>query len=383
MRLILHVDMDAFYAAIEQRDRPELRGRPVIVGGPTHRGVVSTASYEARRFGVHSAMPMARAVKLCPQGIVVPVRMDVYAGVSRQIMAVLHRFSPLVEPLSLDEAFLDATGTQRLYGEPLQLARRIKDEIRAVTQLTCSVGIAANKFLAKLASDLNKPDGVTLVPFGQEAEFIAPLPVKRLWGVGPKTDRALQKLGLRTIGQLAAADPDWLRRALGPHQAEHLQALAQARDDREVVPEREAKSVGAEETLGEDVRGKPGVLPVLRRQCDRVAERLRADKLQAGGVRVKVRFSQGFRLMTRETRLAAPCDDAHSLVQAALPLLDKLQLDQPIRLVGVAATHLIEPGEPLQQPLFGGSQDNRHSRLEHTLDDIRARFGDVIRRAKD
>lgn len=382
-RTIFHVDMDAFYAAIEQRDRPELRGRPVIVGGPGKRGVVSTASYEARPFGVHSAMPMSQAVRRCPQAIVVPVRMDRYVAVSRTIMAVLEGFSPLVEPLSLDEAFLDMTGTEALHGPPMHAARAIKDEVCKATELCSSVGAADNKFLAKLASDLEKPDAITIVPPGQGRAFIANLPLQRLWGVGPRTAQLLEAKGWRTIGDIANADAGLLARTVGESQARHLRGIASGQDERPVVPDREAKSIGSEETLPEDIAGKPQVLQVVRRHCDRVAERLRAAGRTARVVRVKVRYSQGFRLTTREAPLPEPCDDSRSLRKAATALIDRLDLDQPIRLVGMAAADLGVPNAPMQGDLFEHGNTERSSKLEHTLDSIRQRFGDVIRRAED
>jgi DNA polymerase IV len=382
-RTIFHVDMDAFYASIEQRDRPELRGRPVIVGGPTKRGVVSTASYEARLYGVHSAMPMAEAIRRCPQAVVVPVRMSHYVEVSRQLMEVMRRFSPLVEPLSLDEAFLDMTGTEELHGAVSITARAIKDQIAEATSLTCSVGVADNKFLAKIASDLDKPDAVTIVPHGEGKVFIDRLPIRRLWGVGPRTAERLQSLELATIGDVARADTLALTRLVGEAQAAHLQALARGEDDRPVVPDREAKSIGSEETLAEDIRGKAEVSVVLRRHCDRVAERLRAAGLTAGMVRVKVRYSQTFRLATREARLSEPCDDSRTLRKAAVALLDKLDVSKSIRLVGVAAAQLDGAQSPKQGDLFEHKTTEKHSRLEHTLDSIRERFGDIIKRADD
>ena len=382
-RTIFHVDMDAFYASVEQRDHPELRGRPVIVGGANRRGVVSTASYEARPFGVHSAMPMAEAIRRCPQAIVMPVRMPVYVSVSRQIMDVLHQFSPLVEPLSLDEAFLDMTGTEGLHGEVRVAARTIKARIFDVTSLSCSVGVGDNKFLAKLASDLEKPDAITIVPAAQGRRFIAPLPLGRLWGVGPRTAERLRTLGLSTIGEVAEVDTRMLVRLLGESHALHLQALARAQDDRAVVPDREAKSIGSEETLDQDIRGKQEVSAVLRRHCDRVARRLRAGGLTARSVRVKVRYSQGFRLVSREAQLPTACDDSRTLRETAFGLLGKLELNRSIRLVGVAATQLDDATAPVQGDLFAGGTTEKTSRLEHTLDSIRERFGDVIRRADD
>lgn len=376
-RVILHVDMDAFYAAIEQRDDPALRGKPVIVGGPNRRGVVSTASYEARPYGVHSAMPMARALRLCPDAVVVQPRMSAYVEASRKLMDVLESFTPLYEPLSLDEAFLDMTGSERLFGAPDQIARAIKTKISETTCLTASVGIATNKFLAKLASDLDKPDGITWVPFGGETAFIAPLPIRRLWGVGPRSAERLAALGLQTIGDIASSDPTWLEQQLGASAGAHLFALSRGWDDREVIAHGRRKSVGSEVTLADDVRGKKAVAAVLRRRCEDVARQLRRSDLVASGIRVKVRYSDDFKLATRQAQLDTACDDSKTLFAASRELLERLDLDHPIRLVGAAAFSL-KPSQGGQLDLFGAPQEE-HSQLEHTVDSIRERFGDVIR----
>ncbi|MFW5967991.1 MAG: DNA polymerase IV, partial [Persicimonas sp.] len=316
MRTIFHVDMDAFYASVEQRDDPDLRGKPVIVGGGKKRGVVAAASYEVREFGVHSAMPMSRALRRCPDAIVIRPRMDYYSSVSRQIMDVLHDYSPLVEPLSLDEAFLDMTGTERLFGPPRKAASAIKHDILEATDgLTCSIGIAANKFMAKLASDLDKPDGVTLIRPGTERETLAPMSVRKLWGVGPKTAKKLEAHGYETIADLAEAGADALRPVVGAHSAARLSRLARGEDDRPVEPDREQKSVGSETTLLEDIRGRHAVEHHLREQCDAVARALRRKDLRARSVRVKLRYSNGFRLRTRQGPLVTACDDAHTLFQ--------------------------------------------------------------------
>jgi len=382
-RLILHLDMDAFYASIEQRDHPELRGKPLIVGGRERRGVVCTASYEARPSGVRSAMPMSEALRRCPDAIVVPPRMDHYLEVSGQVMEVMRSFSPAVEPLSLDEAFLDMTGSERLFGTPREMADKLRGAIYARTTLgdrglTGSVGVAPNKFLAKLASDLDKPDGVTEVPFGDEQAFIAPLSLRKLWGVGPRAHARLQHLGLSTIGDLAAADEEALRRELGDRYAEHLLALARAKDDRPVEPDRERKSLGSETTLEEDVRGLDEVRPVLRRQCLRVAAQLRKKGFLAGGVRVKLRYSQTFSLATRQRALAVPADDSEALLEACVELLAKLDLEAPIRLIGAAAYDLRDDESPRQFDLFGAPERERRTHLESTVDAIRDRFGDKI-----
>jgi len=376
-RIVLHVDMDAFFAAVEQRDFPELRGKPVIVGGPMKRGVVTTCSYEARPFGVHSAMPMARAQKLCPQAIVVPGRMSVYAEISEQVMAILDDFSPAVEPLSIDEAFVDMTGSERIFGPPDRMARAIKAAVLDATQLTCSVGIARNKFLAKLASDLDKPDGITWVPFGRERAFIAPLPVRRLWGVGPVAGARLAALKLQTIGEVAAADPAWLDHELGAL-GRHIHMLANARDDRVVVPHPPRRSIGSERTLMDDVIGRDQVEQHVRRSCRRVARELRRKGLRARSVRVKVRYSETFQLATRDGPLDLCCDDSATLFAGARKLLDRLDLERPMRLVGAAAFDLVPSGQAEQGDLFLDDEAIRRTRLERTLDRIRERFGESI-----
>src|SRR5205814_6997283 len=287
-RTIAHVDMDAFYAAVEQRDRPELRGQPVIVGAePTGRGVVSAASYEARVYGVRSAMPISTAARLCPHGAFLPVDMDKYRRVSTEIMAILDAFSPLVEPISVDEAFVDLTGTASLFGPPPEAARAIKTRIRAETGLTASAGLAANKFIAKVASDLEKPDGLVVVPPGREAAFLAPLPIGRLWGVGRVMADALSGLGITTIGQLQAMPRAVLVRRFGPHGAD-LHDLAFGRDDRPVEPYTAPKSMGAEETFESDCRDRARLAAVLRGQAERVARELRTDGLAAARLTLKV-----------------------------------------------------------------------------------------------
>ncbi|MBI3637543.1 MAG: DNA polymerase IV, partial [Candidatus Rokubacteria bacterium] len=290
--------MDAFYASVEQRDRPELRGRPVIVGAdPKGRGVVSAASYEARAFGVRSAMPIGRAARLCPGGVFVPVDMERYRQVSMDIMAILREFSPLVEPVSVDEAFLDLTGTASLFGDAPAAARRIKDRIRAETALTASAGLATNKFVAKVASDLRKPDGLVIVPAGDEAEFLAALPVERLWGVGKVAARELAAMGITTIRELQRLPLTALERRFGSH-GRQLRELAFGRDDRPVEPASEAKSIGAETTFDVDSRDVDTLRRTLRGQAERVARELRAEGLSAACVTLKLRYAD-FRTITR------------------------------------------------------------------------------------
>ncbi|MCK9462983.1 MAG: DNA polymerase IV [Proteobacteria bacterium] len=374
-RTILHADMDAFFAAVEQRDRPELRGVPVIVGGPLRRGVVSTASYEARRYGVHSAMPMAEAVRRCRDAVVVPPDMARYAECSERIMEVFGRFSPLVEPLSLDEAFLDMTGTEGLFGGPGEAAERIRREVREATGgLTISVGVSCTKYVAKVASDRRKPDGLTVVPPGEVAAFLDPLPVSCLWGVGAKTLPRFEALGLATIGDVARAPRPLLEAelgALGPH----AWMLANGIDDREVVPDRDARSVGAETTLAEDVTGEAAVSGLLGPLADRVARRVRRTGLLAGGVRVKLK-TDAFRLHTRQARLRAPADTAEAFMAAARALLGELDLGERFRLVGMAAYDLRAEGDRGQLELFLDPRGERARRLERTVDAVCERFGD-------
>ncbi|MBS2026020.1 MAG: DNA polymerase IV, partial [Deltaproteobacteria bacterium] len=337
-RAILHVDMDAFYASVEQRDDPSLRGKPVAVGGPSRRGVVCAASYEARPFGVRSAMPMMRAMALCKDLIVVPPRFDKYAAVSAQVFDIFASFTPEIEGLSLDEAFLDVTHSQALFGPAAEQARKIKERIFAETQLTASVGVADVKFAAKIASDLKKPDALVVVPPGQVREFLAPLAAGKLWGVGPKTLELLHKLRLRTIGDVARAERKDLERALGSA-GPWLHDLANGLDAREVESDRVAKSVGAEETFEDDLTDEADLKPFLHEQALRVAARLRRGKLFAGTVSLKVKYSD-FQLASRQCALPRKTDDGALLYQTALTLLPALATGRPIRLTGLSASDL-------------------------------------------
>jgi DNA polymerase-4 len=280
-RTILHADLDAFYASVEQRDRPELRGKPVIVGSDGPRGVVATCSYEARKFGVHSALPGSIARRRCPQGIFVPPRMRVYVEIARQVRAIFESVTPLVEPLSLDEAFLDVTGSARLFGGGVSIAKKIRADVLAQTQLTISIGVASNKYCAKVASDLDKPDGLTIVPRGGEAEFLAPLPIRRLWGAGPKTQERLESLGLHTIGEVATCEEKRLRRVLGEEGTAHFKRLALGLDDRSVAPSQAPKSISHEQTFGHDLEGDDAAHAVLLALSESVGMRARAQGLQA------------------------------------------------------------------------------------------------------
>jgi len=369
-RTILHVDLDAFFAAVEQRDHPELRGKPVIVGGgPTDRGVVSAASYEARAFGVRSAMPLRTAAALCPDAVFLPVRGPVYAAVSRAIMAILSRVTPLVEPISIDEAFLDVSGSQLLLGSGETIAWRIKAAIRSETGLTASVGVATSKLVAKIASDLRKPDGLVVVPPGEEAAFLAPLPIERLWGVGPRTAAVLQEYGVRTIGDLAALPDAILERRLGRH-GPQLRQRALGIDPQPVVPRRPPKSIGHEHTFDVDTADPEVIETTLLALAEGVAARLRAAGLRAGTVAVKIRDRQ-FRTVARQTRLADPTDLAEPIWRAALGLVRPEVRGVRVRLLGISAGHL---EAATQLGLFDAGLERRR-RLEGAADELRRRFG--------
>jgi DNA polymerase IV len=371
MRTILHVDMDAFYASVEQRDRPELRGRPVIVGGHLRRGVVLAASYEVRPFGVRSAIPMARAVTLAPSAVVVPPRFAAYAEASEQVFSILERYSPLIEPLSLDEAFVDVTASQSLFGAPADIARRVRAEIASEVGLPASAGIAGCKFVAKIASDLAKPDGQREVRTEDTRSFLAGLPVSRLWGVGPKLEARLQALGLRQVGDLAARDEAWLSARLGDT-GTHLAALARGEDERPVVPDRSSKSIGAEDTFEEDVADPALLEPRLHAQALRVARRLRKAGLRTRVVQLKLKLDD-FTVQTRRCTLERPTDDGQELYRHALELLRRAPPPRAVRLTGVSAQELDGGGEA-QLALFGEAP-RRSEALNRALDAIAVRFG--------
>jgi DNA polymerase-4 len=378
---ILHVDMDAFYASVEQRDRPELRGQPVIVGGLAGRGVVSAASYEARTFGVHSAMPMATARRLCPCGIFLPVRMKHYAQVAWQIREILFSFTPLVEPLSLDEAFLDVRGCQGLFGSAPDIARRIKDRIKAETDLIASAGVAPNKFLAKLASDHGKPNGLVVLTPPQVPAFLAPLPLGRLWGIGAKGEKRLHALGLHTVGQLAALPEKILVDHFG-EVGRLLWSLAHGRDDRRVVPDREAKSISTETTFADDLADRQALRIWLLGLVDHLAGRLRQVGVRARTLELKIRSSD-FRTRTRSQTLAQATNLTDVLWQAAAALFERSLSREllPVRLLGVGATKLTR-ATAVQGDLFDGAGRERQSALDQAIDAIRGQFGtDAIQRA--
>ena len=375
--------MDAFYAAIEQLDDPRLRGRPLLVGSDSARGVVLTASYEARSSGAGSAMPMLRARRLCPEALVVPPRFERYQQVSELIMATLADFSPLVEPLSLDEAFLDMTGSTRLFGDPKSIGTRIKSAMRERTGgLTASVGISGTRYVAKVASGFRKPDGLTIVPPDAMRDWLAPLPVSSLWGAGPKTTERLRALGFETIGQVAATDPAQLERSLGAL-GKRFFSLANGVDPREVVGSRRAHSVGSERTLNVDVVRRADIEAHLRLAADTVAQRLRRSQRRARGVRVKLKTTD-FRLLTRQCLLTEPTDVAAVLFARAAALLGDFDDAGPFRLVGLAVYDIDLADAKVPQLDLLPAAGNRARRLETAIDALIGRFGSgVVQRAGD
>ncbi len=382
-RTILHLDLDAFYASVEQLDDPGLRGRPVVVGGLGRRGVVCAASYEARPSGVRSAMPMARARRLCPDAVFLSPRFDRYGELSDRVFGIYRRYTPLVEPLSLDEAFLDVTESRALHGTGRDIAVAVKRAVRSETGLTVSAGVAEVKMAAKIASDLGKPDGLVLVPEGRVAEFLAPLPVGRLWGVGKVTEAALRELGIATIGDLAGTPEAVLASRFGSHGRE-LRALALGDDRREVVPDEEAKSIGAEETFEEDLRGAEALLPRLLEQCGRVARRLRGAGARGRTVTLKLKYAD-FTLVTRRCTLPAPTDDGAVIYAAVKEDLSRADLGRPVRLTGVSVSGFAAEEAGGQLGLFDAPpepRDPRRDRLHAALDALTDRFGeDAVRPA--
>ena len=374
-RAIIHVDMDAFYASVEVLDDPALAGRPVIVGGLGPRGVVATASYEARAFGVHSAMPMAQARRLCPQAVCLRSRMARYREKSDQVFNIFNEFTPQVEGLSLDEAFLDVSASLRLFGAPDTIARQLKQRIHATTGLTASVGVAHNKFLAKLASDAQKPDGLVWIRPDAVRSFLDPMPVARLWGIGKQTAPKLKALGLLTIGQLRRADPGVLQPVLG-NRTSHFQALARGEDDREVEALRPDKSISHEVTFDRDVTDRDLLLAELQSQSERVARRLREQGLLARTVTVKIRDHR-FRTVTRSSTLRAGSDSTRTLYRMARALFERWRQGQrgtPVRLIGVGASGL----EPAGERAAGDRLEGRGERVvDRVLDEINRRYGEA------
>ncbi|MFQ5690952.1 MAG: DNA polymerase IV [Gemmatimonadota bacterium] len=376
-RTILHVDMDAFFAAVEIRENPSLRGRPVVVGsdprGGRGRGVVSTASYEARRYGIHSALPISEAYRRCPGAAYLRPRISLYSRISTRIFEILGRYTDRIEPLSLDEAFLDVTASRALFGAGPEIARAIKREIVEAEKLTTSVGVACSKFLAKLASDLEKPDGLVVVPEGREREFLAPLEVARLWGAGARTQERLTRMGARTIGDVARLGRDRLVRELGEAQGRRLYELSCGRDDRPVVSGRVRKSLGKEITFPEDVADRKAVERALLRLCVEVGRALRRRGLAGATVTVKLRF-EGFETLTRQATLGRPRNGTEPIWRTARRLFRKAdRRGRRIRLIGVSLSGLSRAGEG-QIALFEEAGADR--RVDEALDRVAERFGE-------
>jgi len=371
--VVLHVDMDAFYASVEVRRRPELRGRPVIVGGTGNRGVVSSASYEARRYGVRSAMPVALARRLCPHAVLLPPDFAAYAEASRAIMSIFRDVTPLVEPLSLDEAFLDVAGAVRLFGRPAEIARLIRRRIATEQHLPCSVGVAATKFLAKLASTRAKPDGLLVVPVDLALEFLHPLPVDALWGVGERTAQVLRRLGLRRVRDVAHAPLGMLRTAVGDATAAHLHELAWGRDPRRVTPENVEKSIGAETTFETDVADPEVIRRTLLALAGKAARRLRDAGQLGRTVAIKVRLAD-FRTVNRSRTLPAATDVSREIFQVAWVLFAALRPGDRIRLVGVRVEGLV-PAASTPRQLVLGAPERGWREAERAADAATDRFG--------
>lgn len=373
--MILHIDMDAFYVSVEERDDPDLRGRPAVVGGnPAARGVVAAASYAARQYGIHSAMPVARAKRLCPHLIIIRPRLSYYAEMSRRIQAIFARYTPLVEPLSLDEAFLDVTRSVALFGAAAQIGRRIKREIQEELRLTASVGVASNKFVAKVASDVSKPDGFLVVEPGAEQKFLDPLPVSKLWGVGRVAQGTLERLGVGTIAQFRSQPPEVWGELFGKC-GEQLWLLARGIDHRSVVPDRDAKSISHETTFSEDIFDPRILHDWLLELTEHVARRLRRSRVTGRTVQLKLRFSD-FKTVTRAHTLVTPTDITQQLRQAAVALLARHlpKRHGSVRLLGVGVTNL-ETRQAPQRDLLDDAVRANQRRVDAVADQIQARFG--------
>ena len=382
----MHVDMDAFFASIEQLDHPEYKGHPVIVGGLSSRGVVATCSYEARKFGVHSAMPISRAKKLCPDGIYVYPRMDRYKEVSHQIFSIMKEFTPHIEPLSIDEAFLEVSGMSTMYSGPKALGRAIKDRVFEETGLIISAGLAPNKFLAKLASDLDKPDGLVVIPYGREKEILAPLPIKRIWGVGPRTEKILKTGGFHLMRHIQALPDESSLIPLVGNQARRIWELANGIDDRPVETDRKIQSIGAEETYEENLTDGSAIELEFRYFANRLSKRLRKRNLLGHTVSIKVRYDD-FTTVSRQKRLDTPSDHEHVFFETALLLWNKLMQDKtsgltfmdppgPIRLLGLTVSGLDEE-VPMQDSLFESPKNETENKLAGVLDSLESKFGET------
>ncbi len=374
-RIIAHIDMDAFYASVEVLDNPGLEGKPVIVGGTSKRGVVSAASYEARKFGVHSAMPMFQARKKCPHGVFLPGRMRRYVEVSRKVMAIPMEFSPLVEQVSVDEAYIDLTGTEKLFGAPGHTARTIKERIHESTSLTCSIGVSISKLLAKVASDLDKPDGLTIISPEEVKKFLTTLPIIKVPGVGEKSEGELRKIGIRYAADIRRYEPDWLRERFGKY-GDWLWSISSGDTGSCVVPYEPPKSISAEETLMEDTKDTRKLGRIMLKQAERVGRAMRKKGFCGRTVTIKLKHSD-FRLVTRRVTLERPTQSEKAIYREASRLLEAYNLRSKVRLVGVGVSGL-EPAEsPAQLGLFkeSGADDEKWGRAERAMDEIVRRFG--------
>jgi DNA polymerase-4 len=374
-RRIIHLDMDAFYASVEELDNPELKGKPVIVGGSSMRGVVSAASYEARKYKIHSAMPIAQAKRLCPHGVFLPVRMKRYKEISNKVFSIFQKYTPLVEPLSLDEAFLDVTSSRKLFGTAEDIARQIRKQVFEEIGLTISAGVASSKLVAKIASDIDKPDGLTIVYDGGEAEFLAPLPIKRLWGVGKKTQETLVLLGVHTIGDIAGLSLKLLEQKFGKH-GKHLHLSALGLDERDVETEHETKSVGHEFTFDADLTEIEAIRRELLELSGMVAKRLRHYQLKGKTITLKVKYHD-FRQVTRSSTINEHTADSKRIYQEVLQLLKKTDAGkQPARLLGISVSGLKLDGGSNQQLLFPEMQTSKkREEINKALDAIQKKYG--------
>ena len=375
-RSIIHLDMDAFYPAVEVLDKPELKGKPVIVGGTKKRGVVSSASYEARRFGVHSAQPIATAIRLCPDGIFMPVRMSRYKEISEQVFAIFHSFTPLVEPLSIDEAFLDLTGAERLMGQTEVIARKIKETILKKTGLTVSAGVASSKFVAKIASDIDKPDGLTVVQPDRVRSFLDPLPVKKMWGVGKVTQQALARLSVKTFKDLRQIPVEILEKKFG-ERGTVMHLFSMGIDERDVEPGREPKSIGHEQTFMKDILNPDQARKEILSLANRIALRMRRDEVRGSTVSLKVKYSD-FTQIIRAATLPEPTDDSMEIYSTACRLLKKTAVGKrPVRLLGISLSQLSFREGEKQLMLFDQDKGyQKRKNLNTALDSICDKFGE-------
>jgi len=376
-KAILHLDIDAFYPSVEVLDQPALKGKPVIVGGPKARGVVSSASYEARKFGVHSAQPVATAMRLCPKGIFLPVRMARYKEVSHQVFEIFHHFTPQVEPVSIDEAFLDVTGSTRLFGQPEEIAATIKRVVQEETGLTISAGLAPSKFVAKIASDLEKPDGLTVVLPEEVKAFLDPLPIDKMWGVGKQTQSRLHGLGIRTIGDLGRFPAKALEKKFGKHGIK-MHDLALGIDERDVVPGSEIKSIGNEETFSHDILKREPARKEILYLAQKVARRMRRKGVSGKTITLKVKYND-FVQVTRSITLPALTCDGHTIFATACRLMAKTDVGKkPVRLLGVSVSHLSHSSPATEQlSLFQEDETlSKRKNLNTALDSVSERFGD-------